>query len=138
MKITVISRPEAERYHPPENTIAISIYTPDYSIPVLSPDFVEHHTFCFFDRDVAIDELESGIITNEDAYKISQIIHRCMTNRMDVMIHCDAGISRSGAVAVAIDDYFRLGQDWSKKKPTFNRLVYNKVYTCLFYMDMIK
>lgn len=67
--------------------------------PVNNPK-QQSYAFAFLD----VDESESGSISEADA---SLIVHTLMTakaNNEDVVVHCEAGISRSGAVAqFAID-----------------------------------
>lgn len=73
---------------------------------------------------------EVGMTVDDADFLVSEIFDAIMDeNVKNFYVHCDAGISRSGAVAKFINDYYGLGED----HPILGRYrIYNKhVYTSL-------
>lgn len=95
--------------------------------------------FCDADRpgvDVYGNETDgSDLMSDDDAWKVATFVTEHMTDR--IIVHCDAGISRSGGVAAAIakwmlnDDheFFCSGQ----YRP--NMWCYRKTLTALYELD---
>jgi predicted protein tyrosine phosphatase len=55
-----------------------------------------------------IDGIESGF-TEQKARKIIEFVKESHAKKKDILVHCFVGISRSGAVAKFINDYFMEG-----------------------------
>lgn len=65
--------------------------------PVLYDDkFVEVHKFCFNDND---DPNDISNITESQAKQIADILKNCKDKGYNIVVHCVAGLCRSGAVA---------------------------------------
>lgn len=69
------------------------------------------------------DSEESDGITDEQAKYILSFIN----HKNDFMIHCFAGVSRSGAVAKFINEYYEHGHMWLEDYQGHNKRVYNKL-----------
>lgn len=91
-----------EHKNPGDNSIAIQILSKggDFGpteeptpFPVSPHKFKEHHYFRIEDT-----EDETGI-TEEEALKIVDILKDALKNGSNVIVHCAAGVCRSGAVA---------------------------------------
>lgn len=124
--VTILSRRDAMRYcyrpHPfPSVMISISDPSMVYeTAPFFSPSnlVLGILRLCFADADgvgariwvpqeAAIPNRtaeESDLMTREDAAKVAQFLSR-HPNR-DVIVHCDAGLSRSAGIAAAIMKHF--------------------------------
>lgn len=83
-------------YDPGPNSMLISIVDPDMESPTPLYPFGEVHCFRFLD----IEEPQHPLaITTRDADRIAQLLTRALDKRMNVVVHCVAGVCRSGAVA---------------------------------------
>lgn len=107
MKITVMNRQDAVRYsfHPQDERAAvISISTPNE----------EYHTNIYtspYNKITSVlrlwfDDVESGrdCIKTEDAEEIKRFVE--LHKDDPIIIHCDAGISRSAGIAAALMKYY--------------------------------
>lgn len=115
IKVRVMSRLDATYYcsNPhDEESVIISISTPSYNYeigPYLSEEnnVKEVLELRFFDADEPdgmdvnnVVAANSDLMSDEDAEKIANFVEK---NKNDlIIVHCDAGISRSSAVAAAI------------------------------------
>jgi len=79
-----------------DRAILIQIQDPGFSFPWPRHQFAEKHQFGFYDQ---TDENMSGVITQEQADAIAAILKRALEEERNVVVHCSAGICRSGAVA---------------------------------------
>ena len=89
------------RYHfePGENSMLISIVDPGNWRPVPAHQFKEIHNFEFLDveeEDFVLSE--SMRCSEEQAAELVRLLQHALENRMNVVVHCFAGICRSGAV----------------------------------------
>jgi predicted protein tyrosine phosphatase len=93
----------------PEQTIAIRILETDSTFPEnqCTGRYKETHFFNFDDVDeVRTDHMGTHHpISAKDAAKIYDILVRASEMNIDVIVHCAAGICRSGAVAQFAIDY---------------------------------
>ena len=90
------------------NSMLIQISDYDMAFPVPKHDFKEVHKFTFLDVEEdgmtntgggrSID-LSEFAITDEQAAELVRLLQHAQENRMNVVVHCHAGICRSGAVA---------------------------------------
>jgi predicted protein tyrosine phosphatase len=84
---------------PGVNAMLIQIVDPDTDFPQPMYTFKEVHQFKFLDieaDDFSLDE--SWRCSQEQADKLVQLLEHALENRMNVIVHCHAGVCRSGAV----------------------------------------
>ena len=91
-----------------ENSMLIQIVDPAMEFPVPKYKFKEVHQFEFLDiegdcktnaGDGELIDMTEFAITDEQAARLVSLLQHAFENRMDVVVHCHAGICRSGAVA---------------------------------------
>jgi predicted protein tyrosine phosphatase len=80
------------------NSMLISITDPAGWRPEAKQQFKERHDFEFLDAEDNDREPEEAKITDAQAEQIVALLQRALDNRMNVVVHCMAGICRSGAV----------------------------------------
>jgi hypothetical protein len=81
------------------NSMLIQIVDPGYEFPKPFYDFREVHQFEFLDieeKDFALEE--SMRCSHEQAAELVRLLQHALENRMNVIVHCHAGVCRSGAV----------------------------------------
>ncbi len=83
-----------EHLDPSENSMLIQIIDPGFSSPWPRFKFKEVHKFEFYDWDYE----DEDSITDEQAEELVKLLKHALTNDMNVIVHCSAGICRSGAV----------------------------------------
>lgn len=91
------------------NSMLIQIMDPDTAWwPTPKHNFKEVHRFAFLDieedgltnmGDGSWTDMSKFAITQEQADKIVKLLRHALKNDMNVVVHCYAGICRSGAVA---------------------------------------
>jgi len=82
------------------NSMLIQIVDPDMDHPLPSYQFKEIHRFEFLDLEKNDDTINDGWkITDYQAEALVNLLQRALENRMNVVVHCVAGVCRSGAVA---------------------------------------
>ncbi len=79
------------------NTVLIQIMDPGVPFPNPKETFLETHQFSFHDVETE-DSEEYTPITQEQADEIFAILERALATGRNVVVHCYAGIYRSGAV----------------------------------------
>ena len=77
-----------------ESTVLIQIVDPGMEFPTPAHTFKEVHQFQFLD----IEERVEGSFTDTHAAEIISVLKKALDNDSDVVVHCIAGICRSGAV----------------------------------------
>jgi predicted protein tyrosine phosphatase len=85
--------------NPGENAMLIQIVDPPGDFPTPKYTFKEVHQFQFLDieeKDFALDEAMR--CSHEQAAELVRLLQHAMANRMNVIVHCHAGVCRSGAV----------------------------------------
>jgi hypothetical protein len=80
---------------PYDSEVHKSIFTP--SIPIPKHSFKENHILQFLDVDDEDPLVEFGC-TASHAKELIRLLQHAIDNRMNVVCHCWAGISRSGAI----------------------------------------
>ena len=95
-----MSEIETGSHFPPgENAMLIQIVDVDMDFPTPKYQFKEIHQFKFND----VEDYESVDpemkCSQEQADKLVELLKHALENRMNVIVHCHAGICRSGAVA---------------------------------------
>ena len=81
--------------------VLIQIVDPGLDFPVPSSDriFKEIHKFEFSDVERETDVAWEHRMSPEQAQEIAKILTSALANEYDVIVHCVAGLCRSGAVA---------------------------------------
>ena len=86
--------------NPGVNSMLIQIVDPAYEFPVPKYQFREVHQFEFLDAEqddkFFPDECKC---TDEQAQELVRLLQHAQEQRMNVIVHCHAGVCRSGAVA---------------------------------------
>lgn len=81
------------------NSMLIQIVDPAMDFPKPTYQFREVHQFEFLDlEEDQLPEAEEFKITNEQAEQLVALLTRALDNHMNVVVHCVAGVCRSGAV----------------------------------------
>lgn len=119
------------------NSMLIQIVDPDMEFPTPSYKFKETHQFKFLDIEDngmtnngsgEMIDMSWGMITDEQAAQLTALLQHAFENRMNVVVHCHAGVCRSGAVAeVGVMMGFRDAEAF--RSP--NLLVKHKMMKCL-------
>ena len=89
------------------NSMLIQISDHDMAFPSPKHQFKEVHQFTFLDIEEdgmtntggGMVDLSELAITDKQAEKLVALLQHAQENRMNVVVHCHAGICRSGAVA---------------------------------------
>jgi predicted protein tyrosine phosphatase len=81
-----------------ENSMLISIVDPASWRPVPAHQFKEVHNFEFLDAEDSDGFPDEAKISDEQAQEIVGLLQHALENHMNVVVHCHAGICRSGAV----------------------------------------
>jgi predicted protein tyrosine phosphatase len=82
-----------------ENSMLISIVDPASWRPTPVHKFKEIHNFEFLDVEEKDEVLEEAMkCSHEQAAELVRLLQHALENRMNVVVHCYAGICRSGAV----------------------------------------
>lgn len=83
---------------PGPNAMLIQIVDPAMEFPNPLYSFREVHQFEFLDLEENDTWGEEFKITQEQANQLVQLLQHAMEHRMNVIVHCVAGVCRSGAV----------------------------------------
>lgn len=81
-----------------ENSMLIQIVDPAMQFPTPLHKFKEVHQFEFLDLEVGDKFGEEFKITDSQAEQLVRLLQHALEKRMDVVVHCVAGVCRSGAV----------------------------------------
>ena len=90
-----------------ENAMLIQIVDPAVEFPEPFHKFKEVHQFEFLDieedgltnnGDGSWTDMSEFAVTQEQADKLVRLLQHALDKRMDVVVHCHAGVCRSGAV----------------------------------------
>ncbi len=111
MKIDVLPRRFFERIKGTSDetevlktTRVISINSRDDEPPFSEESLHSPNLLCLRFDDIAVPDYETGILFSEkDAQAILSFVH---DDSMPLIVHCSAGISRSGAVGEVLDWYY--------------------------------
>lgn len=99
--IANIGHAAAEQWEPDGNTVCISITEP--GIKARLPKFVDMIRENFQDYDSAKAHPENAVLfSGTQAARIARFARKHRENNRNILVHCAAGISRSGAVADAL------------------------------------
>lgn len=83
---------------PGANSMLIQIVDPAGTFPVPATQFAEVHQFEFLDLEDSDDFAEEFKITDEQAAELVALLQHALDHGMNVIVHCVAGVCRSGAV----------------------------------------
>lgn len=81
-----------------QNAMLIQIADPATFFPVPKHTFKEVHQFEFLDAEDGDRFPDECMIQDEQAAELVRLLQHAMDNSMNVLVHCHAGICRSGAV----------------------------------------
>jgi predicted protein tyrosine phosphatase len=81
-----------------ENTMLIQITDPATFFPTPKRVFKEVHQFEFLDAEDTDGFPDEAKISDEQAEQLVGLLQHALDNSMNVLVHCHAGICRSGAV----------------------------------------
>lgn len=98
MFIENVSRDDIRKgwhYDAGPNSMLIQICDPDNNWPIPKYKFKETRKFKFWDEE---DTSHRDIITEVEAEQIAKALQHALDNRMNVIVHCEVGLCRSGAV----------------------------------------
>lgn len=100
MFIQNVSYHEVQHGQHPRADVLIQIVDPGLGFPEPSNDrfFKEIHKFEFSDVERETDEAWEHRMTEQQAQEIAKILTTALANEYDVIVHCVAGLCRSGAV----------------------------------------
>lgn len=96
-----VSLADVEKGHhidPGINAMLIQIVDPAMFFPEPKYQFREVHQFEFLDLEEKDDFAEEFKVTDDQAEKLVDLLRHALDNRMNVVVHCVAGVCRSGAV----------------------------------------
>jgi predicted protein tyrosine phosphatase len=137
--IHILSLEEALSFIPDEPTYAIRISSPydnNTQYPLMeSPHYRAVHHYLFDDMWPGMPEdfysylLEEQYkpFTTETAHQIIDDFSRVVDSIDSLLVHCQYGLNRSPAVAIALNDIFELGEDSAFLKqhyPEYRRFIY--------------
>jgi hypothetical protein len=80
------------------NSMLIQIVDPCMTFPIPKHEFREVHQFEFLDLEETDNFAEEFKVTDEQAQELVRLLQHALDNRMNVVVHCVAGVCRSGAV----------------------------------------
>ena len=83
---------------PGPNAVLIQIVDPAMEFPTPMHKFKETHQFEFLDLEKNDPHGEEFKITDDQANKLVKLLQHALDKRMNVVVHCVAGVCRSGAV----------------------------------------
>jgi hypothetical protein len=90
--------PKGCHHNAGENSMLIQIVDPAMEFPVPMHRFKETHQFEFLDLEQGDAFGEDFKVTDSQAESLVQLLQHALANRMNVVVHCVAGVCRSGAV----------------------------------------
>jgi predicted protein tyrosine phosphatase len=90
--------PKGRHHNAGENSMLIQIVDPAMEFPMPMHKFKETHQFEFLDLEVGDEFGEEFKVTDAQAEKLVQLLQHALDKRMNVVVHCVAGVCRSGAV----------------------------------------
>ena len=85
--------------NPGINSMLIQIVDPAYEFPTPKYQFRETHRFEFLDAERDDKFPDECKCTDQQAQQLVQLLQHALDQHMNVIVHCHAGVCRSGAVA---------------------------------------
>ena len=90
--------PKGNHHNAGENSMLIQIVDPDMEFPQPVHKFKETHQFKFMDLEKNDPHSEEFKVTDSQAAELVRLLQHALEKRMNVVVHCHAGVCRSGAV----------------------------------------
>lgn len=90
--------PKGHHHAAGKNSMLLQIVDPGMEFPTPRHQFKETHQFEFLDLEKNDPHGEEFKITDAQAAELVQLLQHAMNKRMNVIVHCVAGVCRSGAV----------------------------------------
>ena len=91
--------PRAMHHDAGPNAMLIQIVDPCMEFPIPKHQFKEIHQFEFLDLEAKdMPDAEEFKITDAQAAELVRLLQHALDNHMNVVVHCVAGVCRSGAV----------------------------------------
>jgi hypothetical protein len=91
--------PKGRHHNAGENSMLIQIVDPDMEFPVPMHQFKETHQFKFLDLEKNDDCInDQWKVQDQQAESLVELLKHALDQRMNVVVHCVAGVCRSGAV----------------------------------------
>lgn len=90
--------PKGRHHNAGENSMLIQIVDPDMEFPTPLHKFKETHQFKFLDLEKDDDADEALKVSDAQAEQLVDLLKHALDKRMNVVVHCVAGVCRSGAV----------------------------------------
>lgn len=81
-----------------ENSMLIQITDPATFFPTPKKVFKQVHRFEFMDAEDSEDFPDEAKISDDQAHELVKLLQHAIEHNMNVIVHCRAGICRSGAV----------------------------------------
>jgi len=97
--VALVDIPRGRHHDAGANSMLIQILDPAMEFPVPRHKFREVHQFEFLDLEKNDPFGEEFKITDEQAEQLVTLLKTALDLRMNVVVHCHAGVCRSGAVA---------------------------------------
>ena len=140
MKVYVRNRKNAKKYSymtHSETSIIISITDPDRELNIFEKSSFNNIKDVLRLQFQDVDDPAPEAITNDDARKIALFALKWYDKVDIIIVHCEAGQSRSAGAAAAILKYFTGKDDaiFDDCRYTPNRTVYRKVLNNLFELE---
>jgi predicted protein tyrosine phosphatase len=123
---------DGDHKDPTTNSMLISIVDPDKYAPETPYKFREVHRFKFLDVDPRVSDRrfrEDWMVSDEDGVGIVAALQRASDQNMNVIVHCHAGLYRSGAVVQFALDHMRFKSTSALRR--CNGYVYEKMKNVL-------
>lgn len=89
---------DGDHLNPGKNSMLIQIVDPGREFPKPKSKFKIIHKFEFLDLEDDSDYYEDEKITDKQAEQIVNALRHAVHNNMNVIVHCNMGVCRSGAV----------------------------------------
>jgi predicted protein tyrosine phosphatase len=89
---------KARHFDAGENSMLIQICDPGYEFPRAKKNFRNVHKFWFLDVEAKDTEYAAFACTQEQADELVRLLQHALDRQMNVVVHCHAGVCRSGAV----------------------------------------
>lgn len=128
MKIDVLSRLQMENYSEKRKHAIISISGPETKVNIPENNNCREILFLkFHDIDIQLNNMK--LFTIEDAEKILKFVFKHKDYIDKLFVHCQAGISRSSAVAAALSKIIYNDDTKIFNSPLYcpNMMVYNTI-----------
>ena len=107
-EVLVLSERDAQLHHPARREVCISITDPGKPLPFLSTHFLAVLRLAFSDITEAIDHPNYVLFNERHAMEILWFVS--LWGKVDrIVIHCQAGVSRSPGIAAALCELFGWG-----------------------------